>query len=170
MNRLFTCGAQKTPVMLLDEITNKNAFVNYDNRLKTYHMHNIFTGFLQEELEKKDIRFKQDLYQKAARWYLKNGDYFAARHYFYECGDFDSILTHSGRRQAYFFLRKRDYLMKYMEECPREVKARHPFAFLKYALYLFSHNELALFGKVCEEFSSILATDSSLNDDLKSGF
>ncbi|PKM76472.1 MAG: helix-turn-helix transcriptional regulator [Firmicutes bacterium HGW-Firmicutes-15] len=153
--------------MLLDGITNKNAFVNYDDRLKTYHMHKIFTGFLQGELEKKDIRFKQDLNQKAARWHLKNGDYFDAIHYFYECGNFDNILTTLEDGRLTFSYEKEDYLMKYMEECPREVKARHPFGFLKYALYLFSYNELALFGKACEEFSSMIETDSSLNDGLK---
>ena len=38
---------------LLTELINKNAFVKYDVRLKTYHIHSIFLGFLREELEKK---------------------------------------------------------------------------------------------------------------------
>ena len=50
---------------LLSEITNKNAFVKYDSKTKAYHMHNIFTGFLKEILESKEINYKQNLYQKA---------------------------------------------------------------------------------------------------------
>ncbi len=57
----------------LNEITNKNAFVKYDNRTNAYQMHNIFTGFLQEVLARKAASYKQNLYQKAAQWYLKTG-------------------------------------------------------------------------------------------------
>ena len=43
--------------------------------------------------------------------------------------------------------------------------ARHHYALLKYALYLFAHNEIDLFGKVCGEFSSNIAKDESLEDE-----
>ena len=142
---------------LLSEITNKNAFVKYDSRTKSFYAHNIFTGFLKEALARKDIRYRQDLYQKAARWRLQTGDYFAARRCYYECGDFDSILSALEDDRLNFSHEKEDYLKKYIDECPKEVKARHPYALLKYALYLFAHNEKTLFAKACEEFSSVLA-------------
>lgn len=59
---------------LLSVITSKNAFVKYDGRTKTYYAHNIFTGFLKETLGTKDVRYKNDLYQRAAGWFLKAGD------------------------------------------------------------------------------------------------
>lgn len=152
---------------LLAELTGKNAFIKYDSKAKTYQMHNIFTGFLKEELARKDQHYRQELYQKAARWYLKTGDYLAARRYFYECGDFDRILLALEEDRFSFNVEKKEQLKKYMEECPKEVKARYHYALLKYALYLFTYNEIALFGKVCGEFSGNIEMDESLNDDLR---
>jgi LuxR family maltose regulon positive regulatory protein len=39
---------------LLAEVVNKNAFVKYESKDKTYKMHNLFIGFLKEVLEPKD--------------------------------------------------------------------------------------------------------------------
>lgn len=163
----FHMWGNKNTGEILSEITSKNAFVKYDSRTKTYYAHNIFTGFLKEELIKKDTCYKQNLYQKAARWYLKTGYYFVAMHYFHKCGDFDNILATLEDEKLTFSYEKEDSLKKYLEECPVEVKARHPRGFLKYALYLFSYNELALFGKACGEFNGILKTENNLSDDLK---
>lgn len=153
---------------LLTEITNQNAFVKYDGVLKTYHMHNIFTGFLREELARKDRRFRQDLYQKAAQWHLKSGDYIAARHYFYRCGDFDNVmLALEEDRTNSFTNEKKELLTEHMEGCPGEVKARHPYAMLKYLMHLFVHNEGELFARVCGEYRNNVETDESLSDDLR---
>ncbi|MHB1404443.1 MAG: helix-turn-helix transcriptional regulator [Desulfitobacteriaceae bacterium] len=153
---------------LLDEITGKNAFVKYDSRIKAYHMHSIFTGFLKEELERKELFFKQELYQKAAQWFMKTEDYLSARHYFYECRDFDSImLTLEEDKVNSITGDNKELLKKHMAECSQEVKFRHPFALLKYALRLFLHNEREMFGKVCGEFTGNLAKDESLDDDLR---
>ncbi len=153
---------------LLAAVTSKNAFVRYDGRARTYYAHNIFTGFLKEVLARKDSRYRQELYQKAGHWYLKTGDYFAARRYFYECGDFDNILVavkedHSSDYTA----ENKELLKKYLEECPNEVKARHHNAILKYALHLFVYNEMALYNKTCGEFSNNLKADASLDASLR---
>jgi hypothetical protein len=50
----------------LCEITDKNAFVTYDVMAKTNHMHNIFTGYLREVLERKTWGSGRELYRKAA--------------------------------------------------------------------------------------------------------
>lgn len=153
---------------LLTEIINKNAFIKYDRRTKTYHAHNIFTGFLKETLARKNVRYRNGLYQKAARWFMRMGDYFAARRYFYECGDFDGILVALEEdRSNDFTASKKETLKKYMAECPQEVKSRHHYALLVYAMHLFVHNESALFHKTCKEFSENLEMDQDLNPDFR---
>lgn len=101
--------------LLLAGLTENNSFVHYDGRLKIYHIHSIFTGFLREELEKKDAHFKRECYQKAAQWFMEVGDCFTARRFFYECGDFDKILLALEQDKAndYTVLNK-DLLKKYI--------------------------------------------------------
>lgn len=153
---------------LLTEITNKTAFVKYDGRTKTYYMHNIFTGFLRETLARKDGRYKNDLYQKAARWFQRIGDYLAARRYFYECGDFDGVLVALEEdRSNDFTATNKESLKKYMAECPWEVKFRHHYALLIFAMHLFVHNEQELFHKTCKDFIENMELDESLKPDLR---
>lgn len=156
-------------VAILQKIINTNAFVKFDNKLKTYHMHKIFAGFVQEELKKKDAAYKHSLYHKVARWHLKNGEYIAARHYFYQCGDFDSVLLALEEDWTNSFTNEgKEMLKEHMTACPKEVKLRHPYALLKYMMHLFVHNERELFAKVCQEFSDNVTTDANLSEDARS--
>lgn len=153
---------------LLTEITGKNAFVNYDGRSKTYYAHNIFTGFLKDALAPKDARHKNDLYQRAAGWFRRTGDYFAARRYYYECRDFDGLLFALEEDKSNDFTAENNELLKkYMTECPHEVKARHHYATLIYAMHLFVHNERELFRKTCKEFSENMEMDESLDPEVR---
>ncbi|HWR41199.1 MAG TPA: LuxR C-terminal-related transcriptional regulator [Patescibacteria group bacterium] len=157
---------KENTVELLTEITNKNAFVKYDGGSKTYNVHNIFTSFLKEMLDRKDVCRKNELYQKAARWFRQTGDYFAARRCFYECSDFDSILvTLEEEKSNDFTAVNKETLKKYLEECPREIKARHHYALLVYVMHLYVHHESVLFYKLCREFSENLEMDNRLNPE-----
>lgn len=152
----------------LDELIGNNYFVAYDSRLKTYNIHSIFIGFLQEVLEEKGVSHKQNLYQKAARWFLENGDCFAARRYFYECGDFDGVLfaLEEDRTNDYTSYNK-ELRKKYMMECPEHIRSRHYYALLIYAMHLFVHKELKLFHEICNEFSVNIQKDEDLNPDMR---
>jgi len=151
---------------LLAEVTSQNAFVNYDRRSKTYYAHNILTGFLRDALSGQDLGYRQALWRKAAGWLQKNGDYFAAMRYYYECGDFDRLLLSLEEDISHDFTAvKKEIIKKYITECPPEIRARHHYAMLKYLLYLFVHNETALFGKTCGEFISQIKADAGLKDE-----
>lgn len=153
---------------LLTEITNKNAFVKCDPKTKIYQAHNIFTNFLKSIFEKKALSYQHGVYQKAAQWFLKTGDYPAAMHYFYDCGDFANILCALEVDKAVSFNgENKELLFRYLEQCPEKVRAEHPYALLIYAMHIFTYNNIELFGKVCGEFSRIMATNQSLNNELR---
>jgi LuxR family transcriptional regulator, maltose regulon positive regulatory protein len=149
----------------LDEITRKNAFVTYDANTQNYHIHKIFTTFLQKNLAKKDPGYQKKIYKKAGDWCAKNDEYFAAMHYFYTVGDFENLLfavvLDKGKS---FFIEHKELVIKYFEECPQEYKQHHLVALLVYAMALIRFNEMGLFQKVCEE-AAILIQGSSLDPD-----
>lgn len=148
----------------LDRLTGNNSFVKYDSRYKTYHIHTIFTEFLKEVLERKEVSHQKNLYKKAARWFMENGHYLSARNYYYECGDFDGILLalEEDKSNNYTALNK-DLLKKYMAECPDKVKSRHHYALLIYAMHLFVHKELELFHETCSQLSVNIERDEGLD-------
>ena len=164
---IFMWGDEKAS-KFLNELTGSNSFVHYDNGLKTYQIHSIFLGYLKEELEEKSQSYQRNLYLRAAQWYMENGDCFNARRYYYECGDFDGILLALEQdRSNDFTVMNKDLLKKYMTQCPEEIKARHHYALLIYAMHLFVHKELELFHKVCEEVSNQMNADRSLAPNLR---
>lgn len=150
---------------LLSEIISKNAFVKYDGSSKTYQIHNIFTNFLQEKLEIKNIH--KPLYQRVAQWYLKVGDYILAEHYFYLCKDFDGIYLalEKEKNEAENYEHNKDILIKFFVECPNEVKKKHHFAMIALAFELYTYNEMELFVTACEEFLKNLQRDNKLEDN-----
>ena len=100
---------------------------------------------------------------------VKPEDYFAAMRYYYECGDFDQcLLTLESDRSHDFTAVKKEIIKKYMAECPAEIKAKHSYAALKFLLYLFIHNEIALFGQACKEFIDNIHADTALKSEARS--
>lgn len=152
----------------LDYLTGNNSFVKYENRYKTYHIHAIFIEFLKEVLVRKGVSHQINLYRKAARWFMENGDYLSARRLYYECGDFDGILLalEEDKSNDYSVLNK-ELLKKYMAECPDKVKSRHHRALLIYAMHLFVHKELELFHKTCNQLSVNIERDEGLDPGMR---
>jgi LuxR family maltose regulon positive regulatory protein len=159
----YIWGSENTEKFLF-EIINKNAFVKYNVKTKTYQMHNIFTNFLKEVLESKNI--KLDLFQKAAHWFLKVGDYRLAKHYFYLCGDFDNlyVVFEKEKVAGINYEDEKEPIKKYLLECPAAVKAKHHFILIVLACRAYKFNEIELFRKTCGEFIHNVENDKSLNE------
>lgn len=146
---------------LLAEVRRKNAFLSFDNGTKTYQLHNIFTSFLREMLEKKDSAYKRKLYKKAGEWYVEAGDYLAAMNYFYKAGDFENLLhTVEQDRAGSFGYEQKALIISYFDQCPAEDKKRHPVALLVYAMSLMTFNETELFQRNCGELALIIENGS----------
>lgn len=138
--------------MLLKEVSDKNAFVTYDARSKNYHIHSIFTNFLQEELEMKGMQM--DMYHRAAQWFLGRGDLNVAFQYFYRCRDFDPILRALDKQLNYSF--NKALIVNLCSDCPDAIKVKYPFALLVLAFELYTYNEMELFASICETLKSQL--------------
>lgn len=152
---------------LLDELTGKNVFINYDNHTREYQIHRVLLDFLNELWGITAKESKQACYQRAAHWYLKSKNYLVAIRYFYQAQDFDSILRALEEEKGHsFHNEQKTELIQYMEECPSQIRQQHPIALLIYALCLFTYYEMELFAEVCEEFLLTLESNPDLETDM----
>lgn len=143
--------------LLLDEIISRNVFVSYDLKSKTYRMHNILATFIKDILVRKDQVVKQGLYQRAAWWYMKTGNYLAAMHYCYLGRDFDKLLTAvEFDKGNSISIEQKNLFIKYYEDCPDDDKHNHPVALLIYAMLMFLFNEMERFTKTCSDLVNVL--------------
>lgn len=151
---------------LLAEITSKNTLIKYDEKTKTYHMHNIFTKLLKDLFESRDESYKKQIYQKAAQWYMKSSDYFIAMHYFYISEDFESLMSVVEIDKGHsIFNERKEVFIQYFEKCPNQIKEQHPIALLIYAINLFLLNEFERFKKACSEFVIVIQKNDSLDTE-----
>ncbi len=151
-------GKENT-VKLIAEVANKSAFINYDVRTKTYQAHSIFTNFLRESLKGEDAAYIRELHAKAGHWHTKTSDYLAAMHYFYTAGDFENLLlTVEQDKTNSIGNDHKDPLIQYFEECPEEIKERHPVALLIYAMNLMTFGEMELFEAACQRFGMLMVS------------
>jgi LuxR family maltose regulon positive regulatory protein len=152
-------------VALLAGLLDRNAFLTYEAKTRTYYLHNIFTSFLRGLLEKRDSAYRQALYGRAARWYLKAGDHLATMQHSYLAGDFDNLLAAVERDRANSITGDhRGIFIRYFEECPPEIRRRHSLALCVYGKHLLTFHEKELFAKVCAEIGEI---KDSLDPDQK---
>lgn len=149
--------------VLLSRLIAKNAFIKYDKVSKTYQIHNIFTSFLRDLLDKQGEKKQRAVFAAAGEWYISVRDYINAMNYFYKAADFNKLL-------AVFELDKgesinnshREMLIRYFAECPSEIKRKHPLASLLYVGKLSLFNEKALYAAQYKEFVEYI---SSIQDE-----
>lgn len=157
---------KKNAAEFLAKLIDNNLFATYDTKIKTYNIHSIFLELLKEKLGAKEISYRYKLYKKAAEYFMESGDWFAARRYFYECGDFDGILSALEEDKSKdYSIENKELLKRYINECPKEIKSRHHYALLIYAMQLFIHKEIELFKIICDELNENIENDEGLDNE-----
>ncbi len=152
---------------LLEEVIAKNAFVKYDEINKTYQIHNIFMNFLQEELEKQGMQY--ELYSRAAKWFVREGNYNLSQHYNYLNKDFESIYAtiEAERYKSVNYAYKKEMLVTIFRECPKAIKKKYPIAVLMISFELYTYNELEYFEQACGEFLEYLHETVDMDEEEK---
>ena len=151
---------------LLMKITSKNTLIKYDEKTKTYQMHNIFAKLLRELFDSRQGDYKKQIYRKAAHWHMKSGDYFAAMYYFHLAEDFNSLMSVVEIDKGHcIYNESKKIFIQYFEECPNQIKEQHPNALLIYAINLFMFNEFERFEKVSNEFVTGIRSNDSLDEE-----
>ncbi len=151
---------------LLAEIISMNTLIKFDDRTRTYQIHNIFTKLLMEKFESRPKIDKKHIYEKAAHWYMKSGDYYTAMRYFHISEDFDSLMSVVEHDKGHcFYNDSKAVFIQYFEECPDQIRNRHPIAQLIYAINLFMFNEIDLFEKACRDFSISIQNNDCLDSE-----
>ena len=99
------------------------------------------------------------------KWFVKKAEYLNAMHYYYLCGDFDALLSILEQSRSKIINNEhKGLLIQYLEECPREIRAKHHLALLIYAVRLFTFGERELFKKTCMEVTTNICSDTSLDE------
>lgn len=150
---------------ILSKLLSSNAFITKDKSNGEYHFHNIFAICIRREFIKLKEVEQAEIWSRAGKWHLRCDDYLPAMNCFHEARDFENLLfVLETDRGNSFSGNNMDRLITFMTECPENIRAKHHFAMLIYALNLFGVNEIDLFQKTCEELIEAVKNDMELSD------
>jgi len=130
----------------------KNAFIKFDDFNKTYRIHNIFTSYLREILNRQGEEKRRNVFRLAASWHVSIGDYLNAMDFYEAVGDFEELFATMELDNANSINSERKEKLKgYFKDCPKKIKRKHPIAGLNFARKMFSFNERELYTAQCKE-------------------
>lgn len=151
---------------MLNQIVYENAFVAYDETCKTYYFYQIFSKYLQQCVNRRDAAYQYQHYQKIAEYHFSQGHYLAAMDNYYKIGDFENLLrTIEADKGHCIQVSLQERFINYFDQCPKQIKEKHPIAMLIYAICLFSFNEMEHFYEVCTEFEFIMGSQTNLDEE-----
>jgi ATP-dependent transcriptional regulator len=159
----YMLGEKNKAEEFLIFLMNNNSFIQYDRYTKKYSLHKIFSNFINVIFEKKSDTFKKEIWKKAGELYVKEKKYIIAEDFFYKSKEFDLLLIaieiDKGRSIEKEHKKK---VIKYLTDCPSDVRGKHHLAMLIYMLCLFTFNEIQIFQEICFEVSENILKDANL--------
>ena len=167
----YMLGENNNAEQFLTVLMNNNSFIQYDKYTKKYSLHKIFSDFINNFFEKKSDILKKEIWKKAGEWYAKEKKYLIAEEFFYKAREFDLLLitieVDKGRSIAKEHKKR---IIKYLMDCPSDVRERHHLAMLIYMLSLFTFNEIKLFQEMCFEVNRNILKDPNLTSEKRKDY
>lgn len=115
----------------LKKLRRENAFIDYDETMGVYRIHNVMLDFLR--VKQKGYTGLKTLYRRVAEWHLKLKEYIRAYEYLYQAGETEQILTILNSEgtvtNAYAEF---EGSLDMFKNTPRELLFKYPMAYLQY--------------------------------------
>ncbi|HWR38339.1 MAG TPA: LuxR C-terminal-related transcriptional regulator [Patescibacteria group bacterium] len=138
--------------MLVRYLMKHNAFIKFDYYNQTYHVHNIFTLYLREQLARQGEERQREIQRMAGNWYINSGDYVIAMACFYQARAFDELLSAFEKDNGHNTTPEyKDRILQYFSDCPEKTRRKNPTACLVYARKLFVLNEIEKYPEACQK-------------------
>ncbi|MCI8285017.1 MAG: hypothetical protein HFE90_07130 [Firmicutes bacterium] len=149
------------PYEILNKIVESNGFIRYDEKLRRYYIHNMFSKFLKEKLYKMDLKYRNEVYRHAADWHYLNGEFFLATCFYYKSGNFEDMLkTFIRDRGSNLSGRSGKTMIAAFKACPDHIKNKYPMAIMIYTKQLAMMNERELLKENIAELKGYFDSDN----------
>ena len=135
----------------LAELSEKNAFINYDEASGTYALHSIFRQYLKDIFDRLPADRRRGIHSTIADWLVRHsgpGEAFTAIEACCAAGEFERALQVLESDMSRNLVTERSrFFVDLFKTCPQEMLQRHMGAAFKYAIALFTAGDFAAFGE-----------------------
>jgi LuxR family maltose regulon positive regulatory protein len=147
-------GGEEKDYSLIDEMEQISSFIQYDSYLNAYRIHHLLLDYLRGRQNELSEEEKRDVWDKAARWCLRNNHKMEAVSYFQKAGDYAGLLT--AALTFPMILPKKSALMflQILEKTPPELIDKFPAtAFLRFRML----SDMEIYDQAEAGFQEIIA-------------
>lgn len=117
---------------ILENMINKNAFIEYDYAAQTYKFHNVLRNYLRNRVGNFGID-ETDIYHKAGKWFYKENNISIAFDFYHRAGKIEELLEMINRPDC-FDVNFMDYkLHEKIYSIDKNLCIKYPFPFLHIA-------------------------------------
>ncbi len=146
------------PFDILMNIVSMKGLISYDPGTGYCHLHRAYSVFLRRKLEKRELKYRAEVFRHAADWHYLNGEFGRASYEYYRSGNFEDMLKtfelNGGRTlapQSYRRLREAFGL------CPDVIKDRHPVAMMIYARHMWMMGDTNVYEEYLKRAEGIIS-------------
>lgn len=167
LKQAYHIGNEDLSCELIKKLLNSNSFIRYDSKDRKYYAHAILKFFLKTEFEKLDTIFKKRVYEKAAKWYSDNEDFFQAVTYYYYIGAYEKIYSLNlafDDLLPYISKDNKEMFMRIISSAPIKFKENNLRRSMIFSLVLFFYNEKDFFETECNTIEKMITYNEELRD------
>ena len=142
-----------------------NSFIRYDSGDRKYFTHAILRYYLQTEFDKSDNIVKKYIYERGAKWYEENENYYQALLYYYKISKYDDIYYMKLSLKdiiPYLTRENKEMFLKIITNVSLDAKERNIRRSIIFSFILFVYNENDFFHKECEMIREMIGNSEYL--------
>ena len=158
-------GADELSNDEIKKLLNSNSFIRYDSRDRKYFAHAILRYYLKTEFDKLDIIVKKRIFEKAAKWYEENENYYQALLYYSKIKKYDDIYYMNLSLDDMIQHLTKDNKKMFIEVISKaslEAKEQNIRRSIIFSFMLFIYNEKDFFNKECEMIKEMIENSKYL--------
>lgn len=152
-------GGEELSSEEIKRLLKSNSFIRYDSKDRKYFTHTILRYYLKSEFDKLDIIVKKRVYEKAAKWYEENENYFHALEYYYKIKKYDEIYEMNISLDDIVPQLTKDnknMFIQIVSGVSLETKEQNIRRSIIFSFVLFIYNEKDFFNKECELIAEMI--------------
>lgn len=167
LKQAFFIGSEDLSQEEIKNLLSSNSFIRYDAKDRKYFTHAILRYYLQSEFDKLDKIVKKRVYERAAKWYEENENYYQALLYYYKIRRYDDIyymhlsledlIPHLTRQNKEMFIK----IIASVSFHAKEQNIRRSIIF---SFVLFIYNEKDFFKNECEMIRDMIENSKYLRN------
>ncbi|MBO4377297.1 MAG: hypothetical protein J5811_08400 [Lachnospiraceae bacterium] len=154
---------------ILDSLVEDNSFVSKSHD-GLYRYHGMLKTCVMDAFNALSLKEKQEIYARLGRWNQENKKFIEAELNYEQAADYDSLLScveEDKGKGGGFDPSRKDMIVRWVKNCPKEILMKHPYALLSFMLSFFVARRLDDMDNVSNLLSEAMTQNSALSEEEK---